>query len=105
MTLRCNKVQRVRTDVDESEDWFCVKPYGHAENHYVESADHSSGMAVELTPEEVAYQVGFAAGAKKPRASLVRMAGWLQQRAATLRKEAAALDKAAAEIRRGLGEP
>jgi hypothetical protein len=102
MSQRCYMAYR---DPSESEDWFCVKPYGHADCHYVESADHASGMAVPLLPEEVAYQKGLVAGAEKPRAVLVRMAGWLQQRAATLRKEAAALDKAAAEIRRGRGEP
>jgi hypothetical protein len=101
----CNKVERVRTDVDESENWHCVKTYGHADCHYVENADGSSGMAVALTPEEAAYQKGLVDGAERPRAVLVRTAEWLQRRAATLRKEAAALEKAAAQIRRGLGEP
>ena len=60
---RCGKPIRVAIDVDESEDWYCVKDSGHQDGHYVENNDGSSGMAIKLTPIEEAHWGGFAAGA------------------------------------------
>jgi hypothetical protein len=100
MTLRCNKAERVRTDVDETEEWFCVKPYGHEENHYVENADHSSGMAVALTPAEVEYQRGRADGAADPLRILQETATWLRGQATVLRKQASDCQEAAEQVER-----
>jgi len=42
--------------------WTCVKPAGHRNDHYVESDDHTEGMAEPLTALEQAYLDGFDAG-------------------------------------------
>jgi hypothetical protein len=100
MTLRRNKAERVRTDVDETEEWFCVKPYGHEENHYVENADHTAGMAVALTPAEVEYRRGRADGAADPLRILQETATWLRSQATALRKQASDCQEAAEQVER-----
>lgn len=99
MTL-CNKVVRVSIDVDESEEWRCVKPLHHAEVHYVENADRSAGMAVPLTPEEIAYQKGLVDGARAPIEILTEWAAWLRRRSAELREQAMECQRAAEQIER-----
>jgi hypothetical protein len=61
---RCGKPVRVNTDVDESEDWHCVKDAGHQDDHYVENDDGSSGMAIKLTELEREYWNGYNAAAQ-----------------------------------------
>lgn len=92
MDPKCAKPQRVQTDVDEFEVWHCVKHPGHSDEHYVVNADHSSGRAVPLSPEEEAYQKGLRDGAWPPLAIASFMAVSLSRHAEGLRALADQID-------------
>ncbi len=63
---RCKHVERVMVDQDEHADWPCTLWFGHRGKHLVGEPKGARRLAIDLTPEEVAYWKGFDAGKKVP---------------------------------------
>jgi len=61
---RCKHVERVMVDQDEYADWPCTLWFGHRGKHLVVEPKGARRLAIDLTPEEVAYWKGFDAGKK-----------------------------------------